>query len=150
MKARKIVSIIILVLAFTIISEVHATGNSSYKRTFRKDFKGTWINPEYSKYSELPYAKLTVISDSEMECYQTESSEWASTTMLRIDDRWVDSQEYYTYYKVFIEMTAGFIRHELWRIDDSKNILEINWFRSSYPDDIDPKSGYYLIYYRQE
>ena len=28
-----------------------------------------------------------------MENYQTESSEWASTTMLRIDDRWIDGQE---------------------------------------------------------
>jgi hypothetical protein len=149
MNKRTALPLMIFILTVLIISEAHATGKGSYKRAFRKDSVGTWVNPEYSKYSELPYAILDVISDSEMECYQIESSEWASTTKLIIDDRWVEDQEPYTYYKVYVEMTGGFIRHELWRIDDSKNTLEINWFRSSYPDEVDPKSGYYLIYYRK-
>ena len=151
MKTRKIVSIMILILAFTTISEVYATGNSSYKRTFRKDFKGTWINSEYSKYSELPWAKHEIVSDTEINSYQTESSEWVSKNTLRVDDRWVDEKGGYTYYRVYFEVSGGFMfSHELWRINKSKDTLEINWHRSSYPDEINPKSGYYLIYYRQE
>ena len=67
---------------------------------------------------------------------------------MRIDERWTDAQGY-TYYKMYVVESGGFVTHELWRINDAKNTLELNYFTASYPDEINPKSGYYLIYYRQ-
>jgi len=76
MKTRTIVSILIFVLAVLIFSETHATGKGSYKRAFRKDFVGTWVNPEYNKWTESKlFAKLVIKSDSVMMAYDAETSE---------------------------------------------------------------------------
>ena len=151
MKKRTAIPILIIFLTVLIIFEAYATGKGSHKRAFRKDFIGTWINPEYNKWTESKlFGKLVIKSDSVMMAYDKETSEWPTEMTMRIDDRWSDEQGY-TYYKVHVVWTGGFmVVHELWRIDENKNTLELNWYRASYPDEINPKSGYYQIYYRQE
>ena len=150
MKTRALASILILILVLLIISEAHATGKGSYKRAFRKDFVGTWVNPEYNKWTESKlFAKVVIKSDSVMQAYDTETSEIPTEITLRIDDRWTDTNGD-TYYKVYIVWAGYLTFHELWRIDEAKETLELNYYRTSYPDEINPESGRYQIYYRQE
>ena len=150
MKTRALASILILILALLIMSEAHATGKGSYKRAFRKDFVGTWVNPEYNKWTESKlFAKLVIKSDSVMLAYDAETSEIPTEITLRIDDRWTDTNGD-TYYKVYIVWAGYLTFHELWRIDEAKETLELNYYRTSYPDEINPESGRYQIYYRQE
>ena len=151
MKTKTFLSILFLVFVVLLFIDGCATGKGSYKREFRKDFVGTWVNPEYNKYTESKlWAKLVIKSDSLMMAYDKETSEWPTEMYMRIDDRWSDEQGY-TYYKVHVVWRGGFaVVHELWRINDNKNTLELNYYRASYPDEINPKSGYYQIYYRQE
>ena len=149
MNKRTALPLLIIILTVLIISEAHATGKGSYKRAFRKDCIGTWVNPEYSKWTESRLlAKRVVKSDSLLIAYEAETSEWPFEIELRIDNMWIDDQGY-IYYKIYTVASGGFVYHELWRIDESKDTLEINWYAASYPDEINPKSGYYLIYYRQ-
>jgi len=149
MKTKALVTILILFLAVLITSEGHATGKGSYKRAFRKDFVGTWVNSEYNQWTESRlFAKLVIKSDSMMMAYDTETSEIPTDITMRIDDRWTDTNGF-TYYKVFVEWSGYLTSHELWRIDEAKETLELNWYRASYPDEINPKSGRYQIYYHQ-
>ena len=99
MKTRVYVVISILIIVVSVFVMSCATDKGSYKREFRKDFVGAWVNPEYNKYRHEPEAKLVIKSDSLMMVYLTESSEWASECTMRIDERWTDAQGY-TYYKV--------------------------------------------------
>jgi len=150
MKTRVLVPILILTLTVLITSEAHATGKGSYKRAFRKDFVGTWINSEYNKWTESKlFAKLVIKSDSVMMAYDAETSEIPTEITMRIDDRWTDPNGD-TYYKVYITWSGYLTMHELWRIDEAKETWDLNWYRASYPDEINPKSGSYQIYYRQE
>ena len=150
MKTRTLVLILILVFAVLIVLGSCATGKGSYKRDFKKDFIGTWINPEYNKWTESRlFAKLVIKSDSLMMAYDAETSEIPIEITMRIDDRWTDINGF-TYYKVFVEWSGYLTIHELWCIDESKQTFELNWYRASYPDEINPKSGRYQIYYRQE
>jgi len=149
MKTKVLATILILLLAILIISEAHATGKGSDRRAFRKDFVGTWINSEYNKWTESKlFAKLVIKSDSVMMAYDAETSEIPTEITMRIDDRWTDPNGD-TYYKVYITWSGYLTMHELWRIDEAKETWELNWYRASYPDEINPKSGSYQIYYRQ-
>jgi len=150
MRTRAFVSLIVFVISVLIFSEVHANGKGSYKRAFRKDFVGTWINSEYNKWTESRlFGKLVIKSDSVMLAYDAEKSEIPTEITLRIDDRWTDENGY-TYYKVFVTWSGYLTVHELWRIDEAKEIFEMSYMRTFYPDEIDPKSSRYQIYYRQE
>lgn len=43
-----------LLLAFVALLASGAAGSKSYKRDYKKDMVGTWVNPEYDKYAEVP------------------------------------------------------------------------------------------------
>jgi len=132
MKTRTFV--VILILVFTVLAMVGscATGKGAYKREFRKDFIGTWVNPEYNVYHHWPPAKYVIKSDSLMMFYLQETSEWASETTMRIDERWTDVQGY-IYYKVYISWAGGFVAYALWRINDAKDTLEMTYYKTFYP-----------------
>ena len=84
-----------------------------------------------------------------MLAYDAETSEIPTEMTMRIDGKWTDENGY-TYYQVFITWSGYLTVHELWRIDDAKEIFELSYMRTFYPDEIDTESGRYQIYYRQE
>ena len=81
MKTRTLVSVLIIIIILSISFEGYATGQGSIKRAFRKDFVGTWVNSEYSKWTESRrVAKRIVKSASLMMVYEAESGEWPFET----------------------------------------------------------------------
>jgi hypothetical protein len=140
------VSILIFILAVLIIAGSCATGSNSYKKEFKKDMVGTWVNPEYDKQLHF-YVKIIIQPDLTGEGYVRNTSVWASDLTHTIIDRWIDN-EGNIYYKV-VRKGSTWKQYELWRLNSSKTIWEFIWNTRDYPTELNPESGYYLIYYRQ-
>ncbi len=146
MKIRTFVSILILVLAVLIIAGSCATVSKSYKRDFKKDMVGTWLNQEYYKY-EFVTSKAIVNPDQTVELYDKEGDKWPTTAKIIIKDRWTDSEG-----NIFYKIESIYpirTEYELWKLNNSRTIWELMFRAMEHYTEIDPNSTNYRIYYRQ-
>ena len=90
MKARMLVSILILVLAILIIAGSCATGNKAYVAKENEELYGNWFNSEYNDSSR---AARHIIKDGSIQLYSTDDSpRVAGINLYTITDKWHDSE----------------------------------------------------------
>ncbi len=111
-------------------------------------FSQTWINPDY--HPEVWFQKQTVNSDGHINMYRKvdsspESPAFRST--FTIDEAWTDPDGN-IWFKATDKNMNGTI-FSLNRISKSGSVLESITSYGDLPDDIDPDSGKYMVYYRQ-
>ncbi len=146
MKTKNYILGLILILAVFASIGSCATGAKSYKRDFRKDIVGTWVNSDYNQ-NDMITAKVVVKPDNTMELYHSESTTWPSPCTIIIENRWTDS-EGNIYYKAEVTHSIRTV-YELWKLNNSKTTWELMWRALDYFTEIDPNNTYYRIYYRQ-
>ena len=152
MKTRRLVSILILVLAVLIISEGYATDRKAVSdEDFIKAWSGTWINEDYGKmlaqkriyYPDLTWEFYHHITD-------TGKDYWGKSIIL---DKWLDSEGNVWYRMHWESLTVRAKGYHMGKISNSGNTLEATWASESYPiEEWEPdRFEYnYFIYYRQE
>jgi hypothetical protein len=155
MKARMLVSILILVFTVLIVVGSCSTGKKAYVAKEDEGFYGTWVNPDYDEGEH--WGKL-VLKPGAFEWYtktdSTHSTRYGETT---ITDKWTDS-EGNIWYKYMDTLTVyggskdTNPKYGLVKIDKLANTFEIVASGIDYPTEIDPDSLLYTyrIYYRQE
>ena len=145
MKARTLVSTLILVLAVLIIVGSCATGKKAIKAPIESVY-GTWVNPDYNK--SLRNAKRIIRPDGSITEYDTTETEKLSQKYLySISESWMDSDGN-KYYKV--DLTFPETLYELWKLNDTNTVFESIGSQIDYPTELDPEKWEYRIHYRQE
>jgi hypothetical protein len=119
---------------------------------------GRWINEEYDrawKEMDCPFrsAKIVLTNNGTCHLFQCidtpEYSHIGSNGTFVITDSWMDLRGNY-WYKVFQRYPMGYERwYNLYRIDRSGSVLEINRSDAAYPTALDARSLSSRIYYRQ-
>ena len=145
MKARTLVSILILVLAVLIIAGSCVTEKKMVKSG--EELIGTWINEDVAVATRvyLPdgtYEQYTDVLRTSLEADGT----------FTIEDKWTDSQNN-IFYKVKINYKIGtqeIIEFYLIKISDSGNTYERVYDSRKFPTEINLMDGTYRIRYRQE
>jgi hypothetical protein len=145
MKARTLI-LVVLIMAMLLIAGICVADSKSFKRDFKKDMVGTWVNSNYNK-NKWVTSKVVIKSDKTAEFYKSESDTWPSPRTIAIVDRWTDS-EGNIYYKAEVA-TSIRTKYELWKLNNSKTTLELMSREVEYFTEIDPNNTYYRIYYRQ-
>lgn len=153
MKARTLVSILILVLAVIIIDGSCATRKKAVSdEDLSRAYTGTWINKDY-KYEWWRVEKIVLFADGTYERYfSIDSYDVFAQGKNTIIDKWKDSNGsiwYECHWECFTHGNSGY---RLTKISDSGNTIEMlavvgelrfeEWDPDSYPT-------LYSIYYRQ-
>ena len=150
---RKMVSILILVLAVLIITGGCATRKKAISETdFFEAYSGTWINTDYSGDSWGLQKKIH-FPDGRWEEYSLVTlSEWSKHGKDTIGDMWTDSNGD-IWYKASWEDSHNQKGYTMGKISDSGNTLEILFRNFGEPIeewDLDNIHYHYVIHYRQE
>ena len=154
METRKIVSILILVLAVLIIVGSCATKRKVVsEEDFLEAWSGTWINTDYGGGS-LPQKKINY-PDGTCEMFgQLTSTTVGYKEKITILEQWVDSKGTIWYRghweSLILYTTKGYV---MGKISDSGNTWECIFTSESYPiEEWEPDNFEYnyRIYYRQE
>ena len=152
MKARTVVSILILLLVIMIVAGSCATDKLTTKQS--EILYGTWINEDYNGMHEYS-AKLIFEPDSTLYMYYDMSNPKPSFEgRFVITQKWTDS-EGYSWYKVegyFGFHYEGKKANEYWliRIAKSGTNMEWSYTKDDYPNEINLNRGHYRVLYRQE
>jgi hypothetical protein len=161
MKTRMLVSILILVLAVMIIAGSCATTKKAIsEEDAMKVFEGVYVNTEYSGQSYTPPQKVVITADRRFEDWALATNEYPSwKAEYKVAESWIDSKGN-TYCTVDMRYSHGDRTKELWKLDKSGKILEVNFqitVRGEYPKIIDSNPDptiiptlHYCIWYRQE
>jgi len=147
MKARTLVSILILVLAVVIVIGSCATGKKAVKAPIESVY-GAWANLDYNTRSQF-YAKCKVSPDGIIVGASHTEQEYHhfDNISFTIIESWIDSDGN-KYYKV--DIVRGIQTwYELWRINETDSVWEYVWSEIEYPSEIDPNHFNYRILYRQ-
>ena len=148
MKPRSLILVTTLVLVFIVVLAGCATGNKAYKKSFKEEVVGTWINPDYeNRYGH--HAKVVIKPDGMYEGYPNAQDTEFKFGLLTITDRWIDS-EGNIFYKALADNLLGTIKYELWKLSKSGTVFEYVWDNLEYPTDINPDGPGYRIIYRQQ
>ena len=154
MKTRRLVLILILVLAVLIIAGSCATKRSAISdEELLKAFTGTWINEDY-KYEWWRVEKIVLFTDGTWERYSNvDSEEVFCKGINNVLDKWKDSNGNIWFECNWECFTHGNSGHRLVKISDSGNTFKMltvvgeirfeEWDPDSYP-------SLYWIFYRQE
>jgi len=160
MRTRTLVSIVILVLAVLLVISSCATGKKMITvDDAMKKFEGVWINTEYEELDFMHPQKLIVTSDGRIETRQLSTQTIPSDKgEFTVAESWTDLKGN-MYCTVDVKWQMVGRTKELWKLDTSGDIHEINYmlsFGDEYPTTIDPDPDpnaatalYYSIYYRQ-
>jgi hypothetical protein len=146
MKNRTFVSILILVLAVLIIAGSCTTGNKAYKKAFKEEVVGTWINTDYENNNYD--AKVVIKPDGMYEGFHNAQDEDFGFGKITIIDRWTDS-EGNIFYKAVVDIISWTNSYELWKLSKSGTVFEYVWSYTEYPTEINPNDTGYRILYRQ-
>ncbi len=145
MKTRRVVLILILVLAVPIVIGSCATDKMAY---ISKDYEiyGTWVNPDAKQFQDQ---KVVIHTNGKSEWYPVITNKSFVPAEFVITNKWTDSTGYvwYTLIRDAGEITGQ--DYGLCKISDSGKILEMSFNRADYPNEIDPKYTVYYILYRQ-
>ena len=155
MRARTLVSILILILAALIVAGSCATGKKAYVATDDEELYGTWVNQDYE---ESYAAKIVVKPDGTWDEYTLSNSNSPfAVTEYAITDKWTDSEGNIWYKFLEIHQDVKVLQNPdtyyiLSKIDKSGNIWEMLWASIDYPTEFDPDDVRYnyRIRYRQE
>jgi hypothetical protein len=155
MKARTLISILILVLAVLIIAGSCVPGNeaSAKEIDIYKKLSGTWINKDYDGVpGSYPMAKYVIERDGTYDAYAdtSDTSRTSFGEIISIDEKWIDSEGNFWYKATTENLVTNMQYYELGKIHSSGNVWELISLSYDYPNEIDPNHGKYRIYYRQE
>ena len=156
MKTRRLVSILIVVLAVLIIAGSCATSKKVYisEDNLYAELTGIWNNEEYERPTVENMPQVTVHSDGSFEEYK-EFPEMTTPTrksgrFITIKEAWTDSKGNTWYQAQTFEDAEDQMFYEIGKISDSGNVWEAVWSTFDYPDEIDSEHFNYSIRYRQE
>jgi len=154
MKARALVSIVILVLAVLIIAGSCATNRKTYVSSdyVLKELTGTWYNEEYENSPHK--SKVIVNPDGTKEAYK----KWVDTTrithveakLIEFYEKWTDTKGDVWYQAQYLVEAWNWTMYELGKINNTGKVWESVYSIDEYPNEIDPENANYKIYYRQE
>ena len=147
MKARTLVSIMILVLAVLDIAGSCATGKKAIKAPIESVY-GIWENPDYNASTTI--AKRILRPDRTfVQCEDTRvPMHLCLEGAFTIIESWIDSAGN-KYYKV--DLDRGIDNwYELWRINETDTVFEYIYSYIDYPIEMDPENAAYIIWYRQQ
>ena len=134
-------------LVFVVVLARCATSNKTYKKAFKEEVVGTWINPDYENWGDH-WAKVVIKPDGMYEAYPNAQDTDFAFGKITITDRWTDS-EGNIYYKLIHDPFVDEKVYELWKLSNSRTVCELVWDVLEYPTDINPDDSGYQIYYRQ-
>jgi len=178
MKPRLLLSIFMIVVVIMFVVGSCATSKKTVSQTdLVETLSGTWVNHDNpvvrERYKDGFFHFQKVIRsthkgvdyyDAEVEYYHAvEDSDFAGHAQYTIKDSWVDRRGN-TYCQVFIQFYTGSRVYALWKLDNTQNVFEENyyyWAPDEYPskiikhdvieDNRYPTGNlYYNIFYRQE
>ena len=158
MKARPLVSILILVLAVLIIVGSCATGKKAYVAMEDEEIYGAWHNPDYDETDKS--AMFVFETDGILQTYKTASmtKKWWSGKYT-ITDKWIDDEGNIWYKFLVTDIKLEPISHSetekyyyLGKISDSGRVFEFSSSGYDYPPEINPDNLKYpsVVHYRQE
>jgi hypothetical protein len=141
MKARNIITEVMLVLCLWVVLTGCVTVKKAYVPSEDEEFYGVWYNAEND---EVVFYK----PDGTFEDYfwRSELPRWYGT--FTIKDKWVD-REGNIWYRTVVENQVGVTRYMLNRIDHSGRVLENVFYSNDYPVDLDRNLMSYRIFERQ-
>jgi hypothetical protein len=148
MKARILISIIILVLAVLIIAGSCATDKMTF---ISKEYEiyGTWVNSDYSNTGKQ--IKMVFYHNGIIEYFFSDIPKSGNTGEFVITNKWTDSKGNIWYTLISIVESEKLILYMLTKISNSGKTLEVDWTMNDYPEIINPNdlTSSYRIYYRQ-
>ncbi len=146
MKTRKLISVLILIMAVLIIAGSCSTDKMAY---ISKDYEiyGTWINPDAKPV--LQRGKIVIHPNGQMELYPTITSTSFGHVEFVITNKWIDSTGNIWYTLIYGAGEIAGQDYGLCKISDSGKILEMSFNRADYPKEIGPSHTEYHIVYRQ-
>jgi hypothetical protein len=136
-----------LVIVFIVVLAGCATSNKAYKKAFKEEMVGTWVNTDYDNMNSK-WAKVVIKQYGMFEGYNEAQATEFWKANISITDRWTDS-EGNIFYKTIHAPIAGEKWYELWKLSNSGTVWELVWDVFEYPTDINPNNSGYLIYYQQ-
>ena len=154
MKARTLVSILILVLTVLIIAVSCATGKkaSTTEIDIYKELSGTWINKDYDGVpGSWPSAKYVIARDGTFDVY-ADTSDTSRTyfgKIIAIDEKWIDSEGNIRYKLTTENLVEHIQNYEMGKIHSTGKVWEYIYSVVEYPNEINPNHVKYRIYYRQ-
>jgi len=139
MKARMLLSVIILLLVFSL--------SFAGDKITIEDTYGTWINSDYNEVYKP--AKSIYHSDGTYELYsKVTDTKPAVTGKNTITDSWYDKEGNLLIKNIWVEV--GSTGYGIIKCSDSGKVREYVWSGADYPDEVSPIAGNYWIQYRQE
>ncbi len=156
MKARTIVSILILVLAVLNIAGSCATEKKAYIAKENEELYGNWFNSEYNNSSHR--ARHIINADGTIQLYTTDNSTRVfGESKYIITDKWSDSVGNIWYKAIITERVFKSVKttepmYVLAKISNSGKTLETVKSGIDYPTELNPDVliYFYEILYRQE
>ena len=141
MKTRKLVSILILVLAVFVL----LAGGSK-----KEEYYGTWVNTDYDVTNFIRAKTIHNHDGTLIKYMSTSDTKPYKTATFTIEDKWTDSEGNIWYKILYTETEQILSNFELTKISDNGTTLELVISIIDYPTEIDPRYDVtYLIYYRQ-
>ena len=155
MKPKTLSSILLLIIAVSVIIGGCATGKKAYVATKDEELYGTWINPEYDQKNIM--AKWILKPDGTFDAYSKSTSNRVfEVGTFTIADKWTDSEGniYYKYSKSSMEYGSienPYTYYFLVKIHATLDIAEELWSSVDYPTEFDPDNlrYNYWVFYRQ-
>ncbi len=117
-------------------------------KIYSEECFGVWVNSSYNN-NEKRAAKIIYNPDMTWTAYKTDSSfypGWRGT--ISVIKKWRDRQGNVWYKITTNQIGLDIIVYELWKINKSATIIEGAWGIEYVPQEINPASGSYTIYYR--
>ena len=161
MKTRTLTLTVILIMAVLVITGSCATGKKIISvDVAMKKFEGVYVNTEYSGEGYTHPQKKVITSDGGIEDWALATNTYPSWKgEYKVAESWMDSKGN-TYCTVDTNYYGAGKAQELWKLDKSGKILEVNYknitVRGEYPKKIDPNPEpnviptlHYCIWYRQ-
>jgi len=155
MRARAIASILMFILAVTIMAGGCATGKKAQmeEEELFKKLSGTWVNEDYDKTpGSDPIAKYVIERDGTFDAYADtyDTSRTFFGEIITVEDKWIDSDGNIWYKMRVKDLVEHLQRYELGKIHNSGTVWELISLSYEYPNELDPNHSNYRIYYRKE
>ena len=155
MKIKVLLSILILVLAVSVIVGSGAKDKKTYIAKEDEELFGAWINPDYDEAYEG--GKIIYQPDGIKQGFSTAAitKEWWNNKFT-ITDKWIDDEGTIWYKWLRTDIRGRVLKshsdyYYFGKISESGKVFEFSYSGSDYPPEINPDNlrYNYRIYYRQ-
>jgi hypothetical protein len=147
-RIRKLIEIVLLILAVHVFFVSCATKKMTYTTLF-KECIGVWINQDYNAV-ENKATKIIYKQDGTWIAFDTElpsKTKWSGT--FTVTKKWIDKEKNCWYEVTTNQIGYKIIVYELWKISNGGTILEGVWCTGKEPHELILNDPTYTVYYLQ-